>query len=298
MWGVGRFPRMADFIAASQSAGFGCIELNHQITEPMLSEIVQVYESAGIIVSSVHDPCPNAASKMELLPKVSDLDESARQAGVRCAKSTIDLANRLQAPYMVIHVGDVAELRDPAQSLRDHFKQSGGATLEYRSELAAFKRDLVSLQQPHLDAVARSLEELVPYARERGVRLGLENRYYVNEIPDVSQADWLLKRFPDGVAGYWHDVGHAEVQERMGFAPHRQWLETLGARIIGVHIHDVLPGTITDHQAAGLGNVDLGMVLAHLPAAAQRVCEFDRRNSPDQVKAGLQHLSQLGFFAS
>ncbi len=296
MWGVGRFPDMADFITSSHSIGFGCIELNHQVTEPMLRQILQVYGNGGVIVSSVHDPCPNSAPKMELLPKVSDVDDSARQAGVQCAKSTIDLAHRLQAPFTVLHLGDVSELRGRAQGLRDNFQRSGPATSEYRSDLAAFKSDLASLQQPHLDAVARSLEDLLPYAQERGVRLGLENRYYVNEIPDVRQADWLLQRFNNGIAGYWHDVGHAEVQERMGFAPHRQWLETLGTRIIGVHIHDVLPGTITDHQAAGLGNVDLKLVLDHLPTTAQRVCEFDRRNSPEQVAAGLQHLFKLGFF--
>ena len=298
MWGVGRFTHMEEFVARSRALGFDCIELNHQITEPLLDEILAIYRDGNLVVTSVHDPCPNASPKLEVLPKVSDVEETARQAGVRSAKSTIDLAHRVRAAFVVLHLGDVTELRGRAQRLRDLFQESLGTSPEYRAELWAFKYDFAALQQPHLDAVARSLEDLLPYARERGIRLGLENRYYVNEMPNLRQADWLLQRFTDGTAGYWHDVGHAEVQERMGFAAHRDWLETMGKRIIGIHIHDVLPGGITDHQAAGLGNVDLRLVLAHLPAAAQRVCEFDRRNSEEQVTAGLRHLSAMGFFSA
>jgi sugar phosphate isomerase/epimerase len=297
MWGVGRFAHMGDFVARSGALGFDSIELNHQVTEPLLNEILAIYRDGKLVISSVHDPCPNSSPRLELLPKVSDIDETARLAGVRSSQRTIDLAQQVRATFVVLHLGDVTELRAGAEWLRDHFRESLGASPEYRSELAAFKNDFAALQQPHLDAVARSLENLLPYAQERGIRLGLENRYYVNEIPDLRQADWLLQRFTDGVAGYWHDVGHAEVQERMGFSPHRDWLESLGKRIAGIHIHDVLPSGITDHQAAGLGNVDLEMVLDHLPATAQRVCEFDRRNSEEQVSAGLRHLSAMGFLS-
>jgi sugar phosphate isomerase/epimerase len=298
MWGVGRFAHMEEFVARTSALGFGCIELNHQVTEPLLDEMLGIYRDGKLVISSVHDPCPNSSPTLHLLPKVSDVDESARRAGVQTAKNTIDLAHRVGAGFVVLHLGDVTECRGHAESLRHHFQESLGASPEYRAELASFKNDFADLQQPHLDAVAHSLEDLSPYARERGVRLGLENRYYVNEIPNLSQAEWLLQRFIDPVTGYWHDVGHAEVQERMGFSAHRDWLETLGRRIIGIHLHDVLPASITDHQAAGMGKVDFGMVLAYLPAAAQRVCEFDRRISEEQAAAGLRHLTELGFFST
>ena len=219
MWGVGRFTHMEDFVARSGALGFDCVELNHQITEPLLDEILAIYRDGNLVVTSVHDPCPNASPRMELLPKVSDIDETARQAGVRSAKRTIDLAHRLRASFVVLHLGDVTELRGHAQRLRDHFHESLGASPEYRAELSTFKEDFAALQQPHLDAVARSLEDLLPYARERGIRLGLENRYYVNEIPNLWQADWLLQRFTDATAGYWHDVGHAESKRGLRGAP-------------------------------------------------------------------------------
>jgi sugar phosphate isomerase/epimerase len=296
MWGVGRFAHMADFVDRSRALGFGGIELNHQVTEPLLNEILAIHGNGNLVITSVHDPCPNSTPKLELLPKVSDIDDAARREGVLSAKSTIDLAVRVGAAFTVLHLGDVTELRAHAESLRDHFQESLGASPEYRASLAAFKQGFAAFQQPHLDAVARSLDELLPYARERGIRLGLENRYYVNEIPNLAQAQWLVRRFTGDASGYWHDVGHAEVQARMGFSPQREWLETMGEHIIGIHLHDVLPNSITDHQAAGLGNVDLSLVLDHLPVAAQRVCEFDRRNSEDQLAAGLKRLAALGFF--
>jgi sugar phosphate isomerase/epimerase len=298
MWGVGRFTHMEEFVARSRALGFRCIELNHQVTEALLDEILEIYRQGNVVISSVHDPCPNSSPALHLLPKVSDVDESVRRTGVQTAKNTIDLAHRVGAAFVVLHLGDVTELRGQAERLRVLFQESLGASADYRAALATFKQGFADFQQPHLDAVARSLEDLLPYARERGVRLGLENRYYVNEIPNLPQAEWLLQRFTDGAAGYWHDVGHAEVQQRMGFSAHREWLETLGGRILGIHIHDVLPASITDHQAAGMGSVDLGMALAYLPAAAQRVCEFDRRMSEDQVAAGLRRLKELGFVSA
>lgn len=296
MWGIGRFNDMADFVAQGKAMGFCCIELNHQVTADLLDQIMSVHRRGQVIISSVHDPCPNAAAKLELLAKVSDLAEESRAAAVAKVKRSIDLAYETHARAVVLHVGDVWELHEHALELRRLFQAGRRRTAEYELSLARFKQGMTELQQPHLDAVARSLQELIPYAQERGLQLGIENRYYVNEIPTLEQACWLFDRLDDSVVGYWHDVGHAEVQDRLGFAPHEDWLRTLGRRIIGIHLHDVLQGTITDHQSAGLGDLDLPMVLRHLPAAALRVCEFDKKNTEEQVRGGLQRLAALGFF--
>ena len=75
------------------------------------------------------------------------------------------------------------------------------------------------------DAVAGA----IGFLRERGVALGLENRLHHHEIPLPDEALALLAEYPPELVGYWHDVGHAEVQARLGYVDKRVWLMALGA---------------------------------------------------------------------
>jgi sugar phosphate isomerase/epimerase len=144
-------------------------------------------------------------------------------------------------------------------------------------------------------SVRRSLMELAEYAAQMGVRLGLENRFHYNEIPLPDELDDLLDLGGAEVLGYWHDVGHAQVLQHLGFGTHEEWLRRFAGpqgRVIGVHLHDVVG--VTDHLAAGLGQVDWDMVARYLPAGALRTCEFQPFNSPQEVAAGLKLLVEKG----
>ena len=141
-------------------------------------------------------------------------------------------------------------------------------------------------------SVRRSLLELAEYAGRKGVRLGLENRYHYHEIPLPDELDELLGLCPDGVVGYWHDVGHAQVLEHLGFGTHEEWLQRFAGRMVGVHLHDVVG--VNDHLAAGRGDVDWEMVARYLPAGTLRTCEFQTTNSRQQVADGLAWLIDRG----
>jgi sugar phosphate isomerase/epimerase len=92
------------------------------------------------------------------------------------------------------------------------------------------------------------------------------------------------------VVGYWHDVGHAQVLQNLGFGMHEEWLRRFAGRIVGVHLHDVVG--VTDHLAIGLGKLDWDMVARYLPAGALRTCEFQPVNSPAEVAAALKWLTE------
>jgi sugar phosphate isomerase/epimerase len=78
-------------------------------------------------------------------------------------------------------------------------------------------------------------------------------------------------------------VGHAEVQARLGYVDKRVWLDTLSARTIGTHLHDV--EGIGDHRAPGDGDVEWDYIAEGLPATALRVFEINQR-TPDEAVAG------------
>jgi sugar phosphate isomerase/epimerase len=136
-------------------------------------------------------------------------------------------------------------------------------------------------------SVRRSVLELAEYAAPRGVRLGLENRDHVYEIPLPDELDELLQLGGEGV-GYWHDIGHAEVLERLGFASHEDWFRRFVGRMVGIHLHDV--AGLEDHLAAGRGTVDWSRVARDVPAGVLRTCEFRPFHTPEQVRAGLDLL--------
>ena len=69
----------------------------------------------------------------------------------------------------------------------------------------------------HLDAVLFSLDKLNREAEKRKAYfLGVENRYYLHEIPDFDEIGMVLREFEGGKLRYWHDVGHAARTGKSG----------------------------------------------------------------------------------
>jgi sugar phosphate isomerase/epimerase len=120
----------------------------------------------------------------------------------------------------------------------------------------------------------------------------LENRFHLRDIPWLDELDELLDLVRDEVVGYWHDVGHAQVLQHLGFGDHEDWLRRFAGpqgRVLGVHLHDVVG--LKDHLPVGLGHIDWPMVASYLPAGVLRTCEFRPSTSPQEVATGLQRAA-------
>ncbi len=289
MWAIGKFSSLADFFEAGKRLGFTRFELNHAITSVMLAGL-----SLNGAITSVHEPCPADISTLELKRRnwlISAPDEEDRRQGVLATRRSIDLAHRLGASVVIMHPGRVDI--DPAleTALLDLYKAGKSQQPEYAEVKGRLVAARAAQAATNMRSVRRSLIELSEYAAQRGIRLGLENRFHYHEIPLPDELDDLLGLGFGEVVGYWHDVGHAQVQEHLGFQTHEEWLRRFAGPqgcVIGIHMHDVVG--VTDHLAVGLGQVDWEMVARYLPANALRTCEFLPSNSPQQVAAGLRWL--------
>jgi len=153
-------------------------------------------------------------------------------------------------------------------------------------------RQRAETAEPWLEQARVTLHELAAHAEAHGIGLGIENRLHYHEIPLPAEAAWLVADYAPEVAGYWHDVGHAEVQARLGFVGKRLWLDTNGARCLGAHLHDVTG--LADHRAPGNGDVDWSYIAAGLPAAALRVFEINQRQPAADVGAAIGFLRDRG----
>ena len=288
MWARHNFPHLSDFFEAAVRLGFARIELNHQITSSMLEN----FDLSPRTISSVHEPCPADISVDDLKARdwlISSPNEERRQHGLEAIKRSLDLAARLRLPVIVVHAGMVSTDSVLEQRLRSLFDAGLSASSEYRdvqTELIEIRRRLAPAC---LEAVRKSLHELLDYAGAAGIRLGLENRYHYYDIPSLDEMGDLLALADAGRLGFVYDVGHAQNLDRLGFYAHEDWLRRYSSRILEVHLHDVRG--IHDHLAPGLGEVDFDMVARYLPAAAIRTLEVQPANTPEQVKAGLQYLA-------
>jgi sugar phosphate isomerase/epimerase len=291
MWAKGRFSHMAGFAAKARELGFTHIEANTTISPQMLSELLKT----RVPISSIHSPCPAVLSSSGIPVSslsLSSLDESERMEAVSFTKKTIDLAANVSARAIVLHMGEVPvdlSLQDRLYKLHD-----GGyaQTKEYSQAKEKLVYQRTSQAHPYLDAARKSLQELREYSRQKDIMLGLETRFHPNEIPNMDEMAELLNEVSESLVGYWHDVGHAEVQQQLGFSLHEEWLSRFKNRMVGIHLHDIR-GT-SDHQAPGKGNMNWGMVAKYLPPGIVKVCEIGEWNDEEQMQGVVKFLQKTG----
>lgn len=282
MWIQQRFDNLNDFFAAGDAMGFSQFELGHAVRPEMLRGVQPGQQT----ISSIHAPCPVGPGPWDYL---ASLDEGKRQQAIAQAKDTVALAQKFKAPVVVLHIGKVAIDPSLERRLRDLYQKD---TQEYEDAKRQLVEARARVQARNLAAAARSLEEISQYAQAADIKLGLENRYYYYEVPNIEEMNALLTSSDPATVFYWHDTGHAQNLEKLGFTRHEEWLQAFGSRMVGVHLHDIVG--LRDHRVAGTGEMNWPMIASHLPTQAIRTCEFDWPYSEEEIVAGVEYLRQVG----
>jgi sugar phosphate isomerase/epimerase len=291
MWASKNFQNLGDFFAAAKRIGFAKIELNHQINSTMLAD----QDMSQVQVSSIHEPCPADISVDTLKDKdwlVSAQDEEKRRVGVDAIRRSIELAHKLNAGTVVVHAGNVLTNNSLEKKLRTLFEAGRKQTREYRDLMTELQQARRSQARFHLDAVKKSLVELLKFARPYGIRLGIENRYHFGDIPSLDEMDLLLELAGTDQLGFVYDVGHAQALDQLGFFPHLEWLERFSSCMIGAHFHDVIG--VNDHFAPGMGEVNFKRIAAFIPSDAFRTLELKPKVTSEQITAGMYYLIRCG----
>ena len=124
-----------------------------------------------------------------------------------------------------------------------------------------------------LDMIRRLADE----AAQRKIWLGIENREAIEEIPFDHELPFFLGELPEDTVKYWHDCGHAQIKEHLGLIPsHAMHLETMGPRLGGFHIHDVIitDEGARDHCPPGSGTVPWQQLQPFVKAEHIKVVEL------------------------
>jgi sugar phosphate isomerase/epimerase len=170
---------------------------------------------------------------------------------------------------------------------------------EFGKESNEFKEFMNELQiirekkkEVYLERAIKGLRQLNKYAKNKGIKLGIENRYFYFEIPNYQEIKIFLDEFPkNSSVHYWHDVGHAQVHEYLGIAKHEDYLKDYNDRIIGIHLHDIIAEK--NHQAPSNGMMDFEMIKKYLPKNALKVMEINAKVSHLDIKNGYNFLRKI-----
>ena len=281
--------------------GFEWAELSHGIRISLVPGILKAVEEGVIKISSCHNFCPLPTGVMHAAPNLympSSADARDRDQWMRHSKRTLDFASQVQARKVVLHLGAVEYFWfNPAHKLDRYLDRHPGADMAqdaaYQKLLAKSLARLKERMAPYWENTKQGLRGLLPYAAEKGVILGFENRERFDELPlDAEHAALIEAMARPGVCGYWHDTGHAQIKQNMGLLNHREHLEKNAPNAVGFHLHDV-SAEGRDHQAIGTGKIDFAMVSSFWRPEHTLVIELSPRLTPEEVLASKKRVEEL-----
>jgi sugar phosphate isomerase/epimerase len=274
--------------------GFEHAELSHGTRISLMPGILDAVNAGEIKISSLHNFCPLPMGVNHSAPNLyqfSDERPRQRELAERYTLKTIEFASRVNAPMVVLHIGSI-EMRDYSDKLLEMAARGEKETEKYRKLCAEFDEKRESRKEKFLTRVIDSLKRIVAEAESRGVRLGIENRQGLEELPSESDYALLFREIPSRNLVYWHDTGHAQTKENLGFIHHAMHLESMTGRLAGFHIHDVqFPGR--DHCAPGAGMIDFAALKPMVKPGHIKVFEFSPSLSVQETIKGIEHLKKI-----
>ncbi len=202
----------APYLRRIAEAGFSHIHWCHHwntdfmYSDSEIDQIGQWFQEYGLQLNDLH-----ASDGQEKFWVSSE--EYRRQAGVELVKNRINMAAKLGSDVIIMHVH--------AEPRQEEFNQIYWVQLQ------------------------KSLDEIEPYARKRGVRVAAENLGY-----NFDTLDKLFTKYNPDYIGLCYDSSHANIAgDRMGrMEPHKE-------RLISIHLNDT-DGASDQHKLPFTGTVD------------------------------------------
>jgi len=269
--------------------GFDLIELDDGIRMPLMPGIQKMFDTREIRFSSLHNFCLLSAGAAAASPdcyKFSAASAEQRERAVTQACQAIDLAGQLNAPFVVLHLGQVnmPPITDRliAMAKAGEYLSRNYVKLKIK---AVQERERDSPQ--YLQNVKDCLRRVIEYAGSKGVRLGIESRRAYEEIPTERELAKLLGEMNSPQLGYWHDFGHSQIKENLGFIDNAEWLRAVGARTFGCHVHDCIWPARED-QLPFTGGVDFEKLVPLLPTNCLFVWKMNPTRTADAIRQSVQ----------
>ena len=270
--------------------GFDGIELSHGLSIAKLADIRKFYQKKPFPCFGVHNFFP---APMEVLADNPDCYEFSsafpqhRKRALRLTLETIDVACELNAKYVVLHLGS-APMPHYSSKLNRMLEEGKAESSEYLDMFQEAVRRRQRKGETVFAQVQEALEIIIEHAKKQKIKIGIEVRSHLEQIPDEAETFFLLNAFSHhSHLGYWHDFGHAQRRENLGLLQHEEWLSTLKEHILGAHVQDIL-WPHHDHLAPFTGDLNFSSLLSYFPEKSFLTWELSPHISKEEILSSLK----------
>jgi sugar phosphate isomerase/epimerase len=274
--------------------GFEYAELSHGIRLSLVPGILDAVAAGEIKISTLHNFCPLPIGVEKASPNLYEFSSDKprdRELALKHTFKTFEFAKRVGAQLVVLHLGSM-ELKDYGGKLEELLERGEKDSPKYAKLLAEAVAKREAKKKTAVANLYDSLKKIVPEAEKLGLKLGCENREAVQEIPLEPDFANFLRDFPSPAIYYWHDCGHAQIKQNLGFIRHTEFLGTLAPRLGGFHIHDVqFPSR--DHCPPGSGDIDYAALKSFVKPEHIKVFELSPRVPTEAAQRGIAHLKSI-----
>jgi sugar phosphate isomerase/epimerase len=293
-WNSNRHTDGRAMLREVRELGFEYAELSHGTRISLVPGILEAVDAGEIKISSVHNFCPLPLGVNHSAPNLfqfSDERPREKELAERYTLKTIEFAVRVKAPLVVLHSGSI-EMKPYTDKLLEMVSRGEKESSKYQKLCAEFDEKREAKKEKFFARTMDSLRKVLPAAEAAGIKLGIENRQSLEELPFESDYWTLFREITSPNLVYWHDAGHAQIKENLGFIMHSMHLESMADRLAGFHIHDVqFPGR--DHCAPGTGMIDYAALKPMVKPEHIKVFELSPKLPVEELKKGVAHLKSI-----
>jgi sugar phosphate isomerase/epimerase len=279
--------------------GFDALELGYHTTEELAAGVRRRVQAGAVTVDSVHAYCPVPIGAPHGYPELyllASLDEDERAMASILVGRTLAFASSMGARAVVLHAGRIflsalfgdLGTRKLVEALDGEGSAAGAG---FQRILAKSLKRRAARVRKYYDGFCLSLEALLPKFEKAGVALCLENLPSIEAFPDAREMDMLKVRFDTPSLAYWHDLGHGQVREYLGWDRHLDVARALLPVTRGIHIHDALP-LMNDHLLPGQGLIDYDAYAFYGARDVIRVFEPAPEVKGDELAASLRFMRE------
>ena len=274
--------------------GFEYAELSHGTRISQMPGIIDAVDAGEIKISTLHNFCPLPMGVNHSAPnlyKFSSDRKQERELALRYTRKTLEFATRVNAPLVVLHMGCI-EMKNYTDKFKAMLAKGEKESPKYQKLCEEVVEKREAKKEQFVERAYDLLRDFLPEAESRGLKLGIENREALEEIPLESDFIFFFHEFSSPTVNYWHDTGHAQIKENLGFIHHAMHLESMADRLAGFHIHDVqFPAR--DHCSPGSGMVDFAALKPMVKPEHIKVFEFGPSLTVEEVKSGAAHVKSI-----
>ncbi|MCX7957139.1 MAG: sugar phosphate isomerase/epimerase [Endomicrobia bacterium] len=277
------------------SLNINAVELNADIPLDWLKLIYNDVINKNITILSMHNFCP----AVDNLPEgrygynaysLNSTDDNERELAVKYTLRTIEYAQYLNAGTVVLHSGEIPTQPSGFELYKFALQFSASSEL-YKKYKLLLEETRNKNKRKYMELLYSSLDKILKFSEEKKIKLSLETRLLPNEIPNFEEIEEILNYYKSEYLSYWHDFGHVEIQNKLGFSPHHNnYFDNYYNKLSGYHIHNVI--NLEDHYAKNKGDIDFVDLLKYNEKKIY-ILEVHSKESLTELKKFLKFIKSI-----